>query len=79
MKKYSKEWYKELIEESEAKRSAWREKYKKENACTSCGEQKRNVIVGTDYSACPKSLPVAMTAKGCKTEDCKDFIEGEVW
>ena len=60
----------------------WDKQYKmlaKQNECPSCGEQKRNVIVGTDYSACPKSLPVAMTTKGCKTEDCKDFHEGEVW
>ena len=79
MEKYSKEWYKELDEESKVKRASWREKYKKENACTSCGEQKRNVIVGTDHSACPKSLPVAMTSRECKTEGCNDFCEGEVW
>ena len=79
MKKYSKEWYKKLTEEGEAKRSAWREKWQKENACTSCGEQKKTVIVGTDHSACPKSLPVTMTSRECKTEGCKDFHEGRVW
>ena len=31
MEKYSKEWYKELDEESKVKRASWREKYKKEN------------------------------------------------
>ena len=55
------------------------EEFAKQNACISCGEQKRNVIVGTDYSACPKSLPVAMTDKGCKNERCKDFTACEVW
>jgi hypothetical protein len=60
----------------------WDKQYKmlaKQNECLSCGEQKKTVITGTDYTACPKSLPVVMTDKGCKTEDCKDFIEGEVW
>lgn len=55
------------------------EEFAKQNECPSCGEQKKTVITGLDWSACPKSLPVAMTAKGCKTEDCKEFIEGEVW
>lgn len=75
MKEYSKEWYKEMEEESKVKWAAWREKYEKENACSSCGEQKRTVIVGTDYSACPKSLPVAMTSRECINEGCKDFHE----
>ena len=79
MKKYSKEWYKKLTEEGEAKRALWSEKWCKANACPSCGEQKKTVITGTDWSACPKSLPVAMTDKGCKTEECAQFIEGEVW
>ena len=78
MKEFSKEWYKEMEEESKVKWAAWREKYEKENACSSCGEQKRTVIVGTDYSACPKSLPVAMTSRECVNESCKDFHEGMV-
>ena len=78
MKEYSKEWYKEMEEESKVKWAAWREKYEKENACTSCGEQKRTVIVGTDYSACPKSLPVAMTSRECINEGCENFHEGMV-
>lgn len=78
MEKYSKEWYKEMEEESKVKWAAWREKYEKENACTSCGEQKRTVIVGTDYSACPKSLPVAMTSRECINEGCENFHEGMV-
>ena len=78
MEKYSKEWYKKLTEEGEAKRALWSKKWQKENACTSCGEQKRTVIVGTDYSACPKSLPVAMTSRECVNEGCKDFHEGMV-
>ena len=55
------------------------EEFAKQNACISCGEQKKTVIVGTDHSACPKSLPVAMTSRECKTEGCNDFCEGEVW
>ena len=78
MEKYSKEWYKKLTEEGEAKRALWGEKCRKANACPSCGEQKRTVIVGTDYSACPKSLPVAMTSRECVNEGCKDFHEGMV-
>ena len=60
----------------------WDKQYKmlaKQNECPSCGEQKKTVKIGTDHSACPKSLPVTMTTRGCKTEGCKDFIEGEVW
>ena len=78
MEKYSKEWYKKLTEEGEAKRALWGEKWRKANACPSCGEQKRTVIVGTDYSACPKSLPVAMTSRECVNEGCENFHEGMV-
>ena len=79
MEKDSKEWYKKLTEEGEAKRALWGEKWRKANACPSCGEQKRTVIVGTDYSACPKSLPVAMTSRECINESCKDFHDGRQW
>lgn len=55
------------------------EEFAKQNACISCGEQKKTVIVGTDHSACPKSLPVTMTSRQCKTEGCNDFSKYEVW
>ena len=55
------------------------EEFAKQNECTSCGAQKKTVIIGTDHSACPKSLPVTMTSRQCKTEGCNDFHEGEVW
>ena len=51
----------------------------KVNECPSCGKKKKTVIVGTDHSATPKSLPVTMTTRGCKNEGCKDFIKGRVW
>jgi hypothetical protein len=55
------------------------EEFAKQNACISCGEQKKTVITGTDWSAAPKSLPVAMTSRQCKTEGCNDFSKYEVW
>jgi len=79
MKKYSKEWWDRVMKNHETKTEIWNKQWKKANACTSCGEQKKTVIVGTDHSACPKSLPVTMTSRECKTEGCKDFHEGRVW
>lgn len=79
MKKYSKEWYKEMEEESKVKWAAWRVKWQKENACSSCGEQKVPVQVGTNWEHCPKSLPTAIVTQQCKTEGCSNFHEGERW
>ncbi len=60
----------------------WDKEYKKLNRlnkCPTCKKQKKTVILGLDWSAAPKSLPVAMTDKGCKNERCKDFTACEVW
>ena len=78
-KKYSKEWYKEMEEESKVKWAAWREKWQEENACSSCGEQKVPVQVGTSWEHCPKSLPTAIVTQQCKTEGCGNFHEGDKW
>ena len=79
MKKYSKEWYKEMEEESKVKWAAWRKKWQEENACSSCGEQKVPVQVGTSWEHCPKSLPTAIVTQQCKTEGCGNFHEGDKW
>lgn len=60
----------------------WDKEYKrldKQDECPECGEQKKTVTTGLDWSACPKSLPVSTTDKGCKNEGCTQFIEGKVW
>ena len=79
MKKYSKEWWDRVMKNHESKTEIWNKQWKKANVCTSCGAQKKTVIVGTDHSACPKSLPVTMTSQECKNGGCKDFHEGRVW